>query len=151
MNTNIIVLGSDHAGFILKNQLIDYLIKNKIEFIDLGCYTENSVDYPDYAEKLATTLKTNPQYKGILICGSGVGMSIAANRFTHIRAALCSTIEMAKLAREHNDANVLVLGARLTSTEIAIECLKAFINTEFSHDDRHIKRIKKIDLGEWKI
>lgn len=148
MNNNIIIIASDHAGVILKNYLIDYLKENKIEFVDLGCYTEEAVDYPDYAQKLANKIKENPLHIGVLICGSGIGMSIAANRFKFIRAALCITPEMAELSRKHNDANILVLGARLISTDTALNCLNTFMNTEFSKGDHHINRINKLNCGE---
>jgi len=148
MDKKIIYLASDHAGLSLKAEIIKFLLKNNLEFLDLGCYTDSSVDYPDYAKKLAQNIKENPLSKGVLICGSGIGMSIAANRCNHIRAALCITPEMAELARKHNDANVLVLGARLISKNIAISCLKAFIDTNFSKDQRHINRINKLSIGE---
>lgn len=145
---NKIIIACDHAGVNLKDYLIDYLKKNAIEFIDLGCYNETSVDYPDYAQKLVKEMKVNPLLTGVLICGTGVGMSISANRFKHIRAALCMIPEMAKLAREHNNANVLVLGARLISRQNALKCLNTFLSTEFSNDDRHLNRINKLNNGE---
>lgn len=148
MNNNIIIIASDHAGVNLKSYLTDYFKENSIEFVDLGCYTEESVDYPDYAYKLANKIKENPLCKGVLICGSGIGMSIAANRFRFIRAALCMTNEMAELARKHNDANVLVLGTRLISSDVALECFKAFMNTDFSKADHHQARVYKLNNGE---
>lgn len=136
------VIASDHAGFELKQVITQFLKDNNQEFIDLGCNNTDSVDYPDYAHKLASNLKN----KGILICGSGIGMSIAANRFSHIRAALCITPEMAKLSREHNDANVLVLGARITNQNTALECVKVFMNTEFKagHHQIRVDKLKEV-------
>lgn len=139
-----ILIGSDHAGFDLKKELIKFLEENKYEVHDCGTYKAGeSVDYPDYANKLCGLIKLNKAPKGILICGTGIGMSIAANRHKSIRAALCLNSEMAKLSREHNDANVLVLGARITSSEDAINILDAFLKNEFE-GGRHQKRIDKI-------
>ncbi|MCV6599175.1 MAG: ribose 5-phosphate isomerase B [Alphaproteobacteria bacterium] len=139
-----ILIGSDHAGFDLKKELIKFLEENKYEVHDCGTYKSGeSVDYPDYANKLCSLIKLNKAPKGILICGTGIGMSIAANRHKIIRAALCLDSEMAKLSREHNDANVLVLGARITSSEDAINIMQTFLNTNFAKG-RHQKRIDKI-------
>lgn len=135
------VIASDHAGFSLKQKLQESF--SMIEFVDLGPDSENSVDYPDFANKLADYLKNNPEYYGILICGSGIGISIAANRHNHIRAALCSDKEIAKLARNHNDANVLVLGARFCSVQQATEILNNFATSEFE-SGRHQTRIDKL-------
>ena len=115
-----ILIASDHAGFFLKNKLIKYF-KKKFEFIDFGTHSEESVDYPDFAHKLANEISTK-NLSGVLICGSGVGMSMVANRYKNVRAALCFNENMAKLSRQHNDANILVLGSRLISVEEAIKC-----------------------------
>ena len=134
-----IIIAADHAGFKLKQQLIEYL--KGYQITDLGCFNDTSVDYPDYAKKLSSNL--NDQQIGVLICGSGIGMSICANRFSHIRAALCMNPEIAKLAREHNNANVLVLGARFIDLSTAIECLENFLNTPFE-GGKHQIRVKKL-------
>ena len=141
-----ILIANDHAGFQMKQALIKKLI-NKIDFLDLGTSSLESVDYPDYAEKLSKEISSRKFDKGLLICGSGIGMSIVANRFKNIRAALCMTAEMSRLAREHNDANILVLGSRLISEEEAIKCLLVFIETKFE-GGRHQTRLNKLNLVE---
>ena len=144
MQVSKIIIASDHAGFKLKASIIEYLKQNNLEFIDLGCYSEETVDYPDYAYKLAKSIKENPLYKGVLVCGSGIGMSIAANRFKYIRAALCSNALMAQLSRQHNDANVLVLGERIIDKKVALECVHEFIQNEFK-GMHHQARIDKLN------
>ena len=141
-----ILIANDHAGFQMKQALIKKLI-NKIDFLDLGTSSLESVDYPDYAEKLSKEISSRKFDKGLLICGSGIGMSIVANRFKNVRAALCMTAEMSRLAREHNDANILVLGSRLISEEEAIKCLLVFIETKFE-GGRHQTRLDKLNLVE---
>jgi len=141
-NSPQVYLASDHAGFILKKFLIEKIIKLGFEPIDLGCdSSEKSVDYPDYAQKLCK--KITKISNGILICGSGIGISIAANRFKNIRAALCHDVKSAKSSRAHNDANVLCLGARVISNKTALAIVKAFFSTEFE-GERHAARIKKL-------
>lgn len=138
-----IFIASDHAGFDLKQILIQELAKLKINAVDLGCDSaEKSVDYPDFAQKLSKKIKENSDF-GILVCGSGIGISIAANRFKHIRAALCHNANAAKLSRAHNDANVICLGARMITLKTALVAVKTFLNTEFE-DGRHGKRVKKL-------
>jgi ribose 5-phosphate isomerase B len=136
-----ILIASDHAGFELKSSLKQYLQDSGYRVEDLGASDDNRVDYPDYAHKLCE--KLSAQDVGILICGSGIGMSIAANRYKHVRAALCFNTEYAKLARMHNDANVLVLGARFTKSPEAIDMVKIFLNTQFE-GDRHQQRVDKL-------
>ena len=136
----IIFIASDHAGFDLKKQIIDSV---KTNFIDLGADNQNSVDYPDYAKKLVSKIKTTQNSKGILICGSGIGMSIAANRDKNIRAGLAFTSEIAKLMREHNDANVLVLPGRFINVQDALKCIKNFLTTDFE-GNRHQNRVNKL-------
>ncbi len=143
MSKNILAIASDHGGFELKKLLAGYLRELNIEVADLGPDSTESVDYPDYANKMGKWITENPQGKGILICGSGIGMSIAANRFKNIRAALCHDGLSAKLSRNHNDANVLCLGARLIGVETAKDCVKQFINSEFE-GGRHVGRVKKL-------
>ena len=136
----IIFIASDHAGFELKNQIISSL---KAKFIDLGANSIDSVDYPDYANLLISKINSNENSKGILICGSGVGMSIAANRDKNIRAGLAFKSEIAKLMREHNDANVLVLPGRFINIQDALKCIKNFLTTDFE-GKRHQDRVNKL-------
>jgi len=136
-------LAADHAGFELKEKIKLYLFNEKADVIDLGTDSRSSVDYPDYGKLIGEEIKSKKIDLGIAICGSGIGISIAANKVKGVRAALCNNIEMAKLARNHNDANVLALGARLISTEDAINCIKVFLLEKFD-GGRHINRVKKL-------
>ncbi|EPP8196453.1 ribose 5-phosphate isomerase B [Campylobacter lari] len=137
-----IYIASDHAGFVLKQEIINFLQEKNINFEDLGPFSEDRCDYPDYAHLLSSKIDENSF--GILVCGSGIGMSIAANRHKNIRCALCNEPLSAKLSREHNDANVLALGARLIGMDMAFEIISNFINTSFS-GGRHCVRINKIE------
>tara|TARA_B100000965_G_scaffold389047_1_gene394270 strand:+ start:469 stop:894 length:426 start_codon:yes stop_codon:yes gene_type:complete len=138
-----VFIASDHAGYKLKNEIIKKFSK-KIIFSDLGTRDAKiSVNYPDYAHKLSKSVSKNPKNVGILVCGSGVGMSMAANRHKKIRAALCYSVNNAKLSRLHNNANIITLGARLIKKNIAFKCINVFLSTKFE-GGRHIKRIKKI-------
>lgn len=137
-----IYFANDHAATKLKFDLIDYFSKD-YECINLGCDSDESVDYPDYANKLANELKNNPNSIGVIICGTGIGISIAANRHSHIRAALCHSKEYAQLAREHNNANVISLGARFIDFDLAKELILTFINTPFL-GGRHEIRVRKL-------
>ncbi len=139
----LIAIAADHAAFQLKEQLVTVLKANGFEVKDLGCHSKESVHYPLYAQELARYVLTN-DCRGILICGTGIGMSIAANRFKGIRAALCHSVDYAKLSREHNNSNVLVLGARFTSLEEAKAITDAWLNTEFL-GGRHQERLVLID------
>lgn len=139
----VIAIASDHAGVELKASLKKALREMGLKTIDLGTKKGNSVDYPDYANAIAKTLAEGKATRGVAICGSGIGISIAANRHKHLRAALCFNGTMATLARKHNDANVLALGARIVGEEIAKDCLVQFINTEFE-GGRHTRRVKKM-------
>jgi len=136
-----ILVGSDHAGFELKNKIIDHLSSKQYNIVDVGTNSNNSTDYPTYAHKVAGTTYINDV--GILICGSGNGMVMAANKWEHCLAALCWNVEIAKLARQHNNANVLCLPARFISTTQAIEIVDTFLDTEFE-GGRHIQRVKEI-------
>jgi ribose 5-phosphate isomerase B len=136
-----IFIASDHAGVELKQAVINYLKSLKHEVVNLGTDSADSVDYPDYANKLALELKQDDL--GVLICGSGVGVSIAANRHKHIRAALCATTKTAELSRQHNNANVLCLGARVTDEKTALEIVQKFFTTSFE-GGRHQKRVEKL-------
>ena len=142
-NINVII-GSDHAGFELKLKIIENQFKEKIKFSDVGTFTRESVDYPDYGKLVAQKVDSGKFLLGVLICGSGVGMSIVANRYKNVRAALCINENMAKLSRQHNDANIIVLGSRLISFEQAIKCLESFFFTNFEKG-RHIARINKLN------
>ena len=138
-----VILASDHAGFKLKEIIKKFLIKKRKKVLDLGTKNNNSVDYPDYAHLLSKKMRKSKNQFGILICGSGTGMSIAANKHKNIRAALCYNIKSTKLSRQHNDANVMALGARLIKKNIALKCVSAFLTTDFNMG-RHLRRIKKI-------
>ena len=138
-----IFIASDHGGFNLKRNILKYFNKN-YPIKDLGPKHNNkSVDYPDFAHKLCKQVVKNKNHIGILVCGSGVGMSIAANKNKGIRAALCYSVKNAKLSRLHNDANVITLGERLIKKTVALKCVESFLKTQFE-GGRHIKRIKKI-------
>ena len=141
--TKNIFISCDHGGFYLKEQIVEYLLKQSIQIIDLGTRNSSSVDYPDYSYILVDKMKNNLDCIGILLCGTGIGMSIAANRHSHIRAALCSDEYMARLSRQHNDANVLVIGGRTTSLNSAKKIIDVFVSTEFEKG-RHTKRLNKI-------
>jgi len=138
-----LVIASDHAGAKLKLSLIKELKKHGINTIDLGSHEGEKVDYPDYAKKLTDTIKIGKSNYGILICSTGIGMSMAANREKHVRAALCTTEELAKLSRTHNNANVLVLGSKNTSEKRAINIMKQFFSTKFLLG-KHKRRVKKM-------
>ena len=138
-----IFISSDHAGFKLKEEIKSFLKKKKYSFIDLGPNNDNRVDYPDYAHSVAKKVKINKNYRGILICGSGMGMNIAANRHKNIRAAHCYNVKSTKLSRLHNDANIITLGSRLLSKKNTLNCVSVFLKTKFE-GGRHSKRIKKI-------
>ncbi len=138
-----IFISSDHAGYNLK-ELIKKKFKKKYKFQDLGTNnSKNSVNYPDYAHKLCKKVGTNSKNMGILVCGSGIGMSMAANRHKKIRAAVCYSVKNTKLSRLHNNANIITLGSRLTKKNIAFKCVEIFMNTKFE-GGRHKKRVKKI-------
>ena len=137
------VLASDHAGFKLKEEIKKFLIKKKRKVLDLGTANVSSVDYPDYAHLLSKKMEKNKNQFGILICGSGAGMSMAANKHKNIRAALCYDIKSTKLSRLHNNANVMTIGAKLTKKNVALKCVSTFLKTDFD-GGRHSQRVKKI-------
>ena len=138
-----IFISSDHAGFNLKEIIKKYLSKKKVKYYDLGPYNNNKVDYPDFAHKVAKKVKIKKNHVGILVCGSGMGMNMAANRHKNIRAAQCFNLKSTKLSRLHNDANIITLGSRLLTKKNALNCVGIFLNTKFE-GGRHRKRIKKI-------
>ena len=143
MKIDKVFLASDHAGFELKNELKEAIKGLGYEVVDLGTNDKNSVDYPDYAHLLASRLE--PNCYGVLVCGTGIGISIAANRHENVRCALCHDEFTARLAREHNDANVIAFGARVIGAGVAISAAEAFLKTEFA-GGRHERRVKKIEL-----
>jgi ribose 5-phosphate isomerase B len=139
----IIALASDHGGFEMKGRVAEFLKSLGYEILDVGTYSEDRVDYPDYGRALAEAIAGGKAAQGVGICGSGIGMSIVLNRNPAVRAALCHDVTSTKLARGHNDANVLVLGARLTGPEVVLECIRTFLNTAFE-GGRHAERVKKL-------
>ena len=138
-----IYISSDHAGFKLKENIKNYLRNKKIKFMDLGPINNSKVDYPDYAHKVARKVNVNKNNVGILVCGSGTGMNIAANKHKNVRAAQCFNLKSTKLSRLHNDANIITLGSRLISKKNALKFISVFLNTKFD-GGRHLKRVKKI-------
>ena len=138
-----IFISSDHAGFKLKETIKDYLRNKKVKFEDLGPKDDSSVDYPDYAHKVARKVKSRKSNVGILVCGSGTGMNIAANKHKNIRAAQCFNLKSTKLSRLHNDANIITLGSRLITKKNALKFVSVFLNTKFE-GGRHSRRVKKI-------
>lgn len=141
-----IAVASDHAGFKLKTRIVEYLKAEGYEVADLGTLSEERVDYPDYGFRLAEAVAKGEVPRGIAICGSGIGISIALNRNPKVRAALCGDVTAARLARLHNDANVLALGERLIGLEVALDCVKAFLTTGFE-GGRHAGRVEKLSCG----
>ena len=138
-----IFISSDHAGYKLKEDIKIFLNKKKYNFTDLGPDNDNRVDYPDFAHKVAKKVKINKNHVGILVCGSGMGMNIAANRHKNIRAAQCFNLKSTKLSRLHNDANIITLGSRLVTKKNALKFVSVFLNTKFE-GGRHSRRVKKI-------
>ncbi len=141
----MIALGCDHGGYELKQEIIKHLQEREIEFKDYGCDSLESVDYPVYAKKVANVVASGECEKGILICGTGIGISIAANKVKGIRAGLCTDCFMAEATRLHNDANILALGGRVVGPGLALKIVDTFLDTEFSNDERHIRRIGMIE------
>lgn len=137
-----LAIACDHAGLEFKNAIKKHL-EGRADILDLGANTADSVDYPDFGQAMGKAITEGKADRGIVICGSGIGISIAANRFPAVRAALCMNSTMARLARQHNDANVLALGARLIGLEIALDCVDVFLNTKFE-GGRHEGRVKKL-------
>ena len=138
-----IILASDHAGFNLKKNIKKFLIKKGKRILDLGTENTTSVDYPDFAHLLSKKMKKNNRQLGVLVCGSGIGMSITANKHKNVRAALCYNVKSARLSREHNNSNVIAIGSRLIKKNIALKCVNTFLNTKFQ-GGRHQRRVKKI-------
>lgn len=140
---DIVAVACDHGGFALKPAVLEVLREAGLEVLDLGTDSEDSVDYPDFGQALAEAVISGRAARGVVICGTGIGISIAANRYPEIRAAACHDETTARLAREHNDANVLALGARIIGGEVAKDCLRAFLKTPFG-GERHERRVDKL-------
>ncbi len=138
-----ICIASDHAGYNLKEYIKDFLINKNVSIIDLGPTNENSVDYPDYAKKVSKRIKSKKSEVGILVCGSGIGMAISANKTKGIRASVCYNLKSTRLSRQHNDANIITIGSRLTKKKTAIKLVSIFFETKFE-GGRHLRRVKKI-------
>ncbi len=139
-----IVIGSDHGGFELKEQIKKTLTELEYEITDVGCFSDSSVNYPEIAQQVAKKISVEEFSKGILICGTGIGMSLAANRFPKVRATLCHDHVTARLSREHNDSNILAMGARVLGAEIANDILLTWLKTDFE-GGRHLTRINMLD------
>ena len=145
MEIKTIAIGSDHGGFTLKQEIVKYLTEKNIDFEDFGCYSEKSCDYTEYGRAVAEAVAAGKYEKGILICGTGIGISITANKVRGIRCALCSDCFSAEATREHNDANILALGGRVVGSGLALKIVDTFLNTPFSNEERHIRRISRIE------
>ena len=143
-----LAIGSDHAGLDLKKGLVEHLEKSGHQIVDVGTYSADSVDYPDYAEKLGHAVLTDGCERGILICGSGVGASVAANKMKGIRAGLCHDVYSAHQGVEHDDMNVLVLGGRVIGPQTAIELVNAYTGARFTGEERHARRLRKVQALE---
>lgn len=143
MSDDVIALASDHAGLALKSVLLEELRGLGFAVLDLGTHSSDSVDYPDYGYRVAAALGEGKATRGVVVCGSGLGISMAANRFPWVRAAPCHDVTTARLAREHNDANVIAFGERLIGVEVARQALRAFLKTPFA-GDRHVRRVDKL-------
>ncbi len=141
----MIAIGSDHGGYALKQEIMKHLQQRGLAFTDLGCYSEESCDYPEFARKVAEKVAGGEAEKGILICGTGIGMSITANKVPGIRAAAVSDCFTAEATRQHNDANILCLGARTVGPGLALKITDIFLDTPFSHEERHARRIAQIE------
>ena len=139
-----IAIGSDHAGFEMKEELKKFLSETGYEYKDFGAHSAESTDYPIYGQAVAEAVAAGECDRGIIICGTGVGISIAANKVPGVRAGACYNTDMARIVREHNDTNVLALGARITAIPLAMDIVRAWLETEFSQGERHIRRINKI-------
>ena len=141
----MIGIGADHGGFELKRVIINHLIKRGLEYKDFGTDSPVSCDYPEYGKAVANAVASGECDRGILICGTGIGISISANKVKGIRAAVCTDCFMAEATREHNDANILCMGARVIGEGLALKIVDTFLDTAFSNDERHIRRIEKIE------
>lgn len=141
----MIAIGCDHGGYDLKQEVIKHLEEHQIEYKDFGCYNKNSCDYPEYGRAAAESVANGECEKGIVICTTGIGISIVANKVKGVRAALCSDTYSAKMTRLHNNANVLAMGQGIVGTALALDIVDTFFETEFSKEEKHIRRIKEIE------
>ena len=141
----MIAIGSDHGGYQLKQAVMKHLEKRGIEYRDFGCFSEAGCDYPDYAKPVANAVVKGECEFGILICGTGIGISITANKIKGVRAALCTDCFCAEATRLHNNANILALGGRVVGEGLALKIVDTFLDTPFSNEERHIRRINKIE------
>lgn len=141
----MIALGCDHGGYDLKQEVIKYLEENHLEYKDFGCMDKSSCDYPEFGRAAAMAVANGECEKGIVICTTGIGISISANKVPGVRCALCADTLSAKMTRLHNNANMLAMGAGIVGTNLAVAIVDTFLNTEFSNDERHIRRIDKIE------
>lgn len=141
----MIAIASDHGGYELRQEIMKHLEERGLEYKDFGCETPASVDYPEYARKVTSAIKSGECDKGILICGTGIGISITANKVPGIRCALCTDCFCAEATRQHNDANVLALGGRVVGAGLALKIVDTFLDTPFSNDERHQRRINLIE------
>jgi|SRR5574344_1734427 ribose 5-phosphate isomerase B len=141
----MIAIGCDQGGYALKLEVMKHLDERGLEYKDFGCYSEASVDYPEYGKEVANAVANKECEKGILICGTGIGISIAANKVKGIRAALCTDCFMAEATRLHNDANVLAMGGRVIGAGLALKIVDIFLDTPFSNEERHIRRIGQLE------
>ena len=141
----MIAIASDHGGYNLKVKIIEHLTEKGLEVKDYGCYSTDSCDYPDMVRPAAQAVASGEAERGIVICTTGIGVSIVCNKISGIRCALCTTVTMARLTREHNDSNILALGAGITGEFLALDIVDTWLNTEFSHMEKHQRRINKIE------
>ena len=138
-----VCIASDHAGYNIKEAIKTHLVNRNVSIFDLGPFEEKSVDYPDYAKKLANRVRLKKSDAGILVCGSGTGMAISANKIKTIRAAVCYNLKSTRLSRQHNNANIIALGARFTKKKLSLKLVETFLKTKFE-GGRHLRRVKKI-------
>lgn len=141
----MIALGSDHGGYELKCQIMEYLKENGIEYKDFGCYSMQSCDYPDFGRAAARAVASGECDRGIVVCTTGLGISMVANKVPGVRCAVCTNQYLAKMTRLHNDANMLALGGGVVGKNLALEIVETFLNTEFSQEEKHIRRIGKLE------
>ena len=141
----MIAIGSDHGGYDLKVQVMEHLKERGLEVKDFGCYDKSSCDYPEFGRAVAQAVADGECEKGIVVCTTGIGISMAANKVKGVRSALCTDADLAKMTRLHNDANVLALGGGFTGKNLAMEIVDTFLDTEFSQGENHIRRISKIE------
>lgn len=144
----MIAIGCDHGGYELKQEVINYFVEHHIEYKDFGCYQKESCDYPEFGQAVAKAVASGGFDKGIVICTTGIGISITANKVKGIRCALCSDTVSARLTREHNDANMLALGAGIVGTNLALSIVETFLNTEFSGEGKHCRRVAALQALE---